>query len=241
MAKFRFKVVPTAAALIFTPLTFGLGVWQVDRHFQKMGAHHHVAEQVILSPLKNVDFKSIEDSDHWKRVELQGSFQSETALIGGKTEQSQPGYNLMQVFKTTDGTPIMVERGWLPREGINEWYAIAQENATDVPLIGQLRPIRHTYEMEPVEAKDFPASVWRPASQGELHRRWLPDEPFHYVVAGPMLRPHQSRNLETYPYSGWVPTPEDYSSFLYAIHWFVISIILLAICIGLGFRESKNE
>ena len=83
--------------------------------------------------------------------------------------------------------------------------------------------------MEPAPAPDFPTEVWRPGSQGEIHRRWLPDAPAIYITEGPVLREHQSKDLTQMPYRGFVPTPAEYNSFYYAIQWFLISVVLLGI------------
>jgi cytochrome oxidase assembly protein ShyY1 len=179
--------------------------------------------------------------NHWKLIELTGHYTEKTALIGGKMEQKQPGYNLLQLFQTDLGTQVIVERGWLPREDINTHFDSAMEGIEAVTLIGQLRPIRFKFEMDPVSAPDFPAPVWRPASQGEIHRRWLPDNPQVIVTAGPVLREHQSKDLTSMPYSGFVPTPAEYNSFFYAIQWFLISAILLGIGISLGVDRSNEE
>ena len=173
---------------------------------------------------------------------MTGSYDpTKTALIGGKMEQRQPGYNLLQLFKTDLGTPIIIERGWMPREDINKNYEMAMENIDTVKVVGQLRPIRFFYEMEPAPAPDFPTEVWRPSSQGEIHRRWLPGAETLYITEGPVLREHQSKDLTQMPYRGFVPTPAEYNSFFYAIQWFLISAILLGIGISLGIRRQDEN
>lgn len=237
----KFKILPTVVALVGVPLTFGLGVWQVNRHQQKMDAHVIVTARLAEPELSNTDLDSATEVDHWKTIKLTGTFQDKTALIGGKMEQNQPGYNLLQLFKTDTGKEIIVERGWMPRENINEHFKASMTGLEGVPLEGQLRPIRFQFEMEPIKAPDFPTLVWRPASQGEIHRRWLPDSPSLYVVAGPVLREHQSKDLTRMPYSGFVPTPAEYNSMFYAIQWFLISAILMGIWLAMGIVKTEES
>ncbi|MCH2119345.1 MAG: SURF1 family protein, partial [Pirellulales bacterium] len=210
----KIKLLPTLFALVGVPVTFGLGIWQVQRHLEKMAAHEIVSTRMEEPLLTGEALLTPKDSDHWKMIELEGRFESKTALIGGKMEQNQPGYNLLQLFTTKQGASIIVERGWMPREHLDANYERAMTGIDAVTLQGQLRPIRFLYEMEPVAAPDFPTSVWRPASQGEIHRRWLPDTPAIYVIAGPALREHQSKDLTQMPYAGFVPTPAEYNSLL---------------------------
>ena len=209
-----------------------------------MEAHEIVTSRLQEPELSNQDLVQATEADHWKQIRLTGTFLDKTALIGGKMEQNQPGYNLLQLFKTDTGKEIIVERGWIPREDLNENFEKAMTGLEGVPLVGQLRPIRFQFEMEPIEAPDFPTLVWRPASQGEIHRRWLPNNPSLYIVAGPILREHQSKDLTRMPYSGFVPTPAEYNSLFYAIQWFLISGILLLIWFAMGIvrapKAAKN-
>ena len=241
----KINLLPTLFAVVGVPLTFGLGIWQVQRHIQKMEAHRIVAERIDLPVLSNADLPKNLESDHWKLIELTGKFEDKTALIGGKMIQNQPGYNLIQLFTTDDGYQIMVERGWLPREDdkgdINDKFKEAMIGNEKAIVKGQLRPIRFHFEMEPIKAEDFPTLVWRPASQGEIHRRWLPENPPLYVVAGPVLREHQSKDLTRMPYSGFVPTPAEYNSLFYAIQWFLISAILFGIWVFMGRRKPESD
>ena len=237
----KLRILPTVVALIGVPLTFSLGVWQVQRHQQKMSAHEIVSERIQATPVDHTALATPDESDHWKLIRITGSYVDQTALIGGQMVQNQPGYNLLQLFQTDSGHSVIVERGWMPREDIGDHYNTAMSNNNNVTIEGQLRPIRFHFEMQPIQADDFPTYVWRPGSQGEIHRRWLPDEAQHYMVLGPVLREHQSKNLETMPYSGFVPTPAEYNSFFYAIQWFLISVILFAIWFAMGIVRNKEE
>ncbi len=233
-------ILPLFFAGFGVPLTFGLGVWQVQRHMVKMDAHELVHERISAPKLSNEALIEPKEEDHWKLIDITGSYTQKTALIGGKMEQRQPGYQMLHLFETDSGTPIIVERGWMPREDINKNHEMAMENIESITVTGQLRPIRFFHEMEPAPAPDFPAEVWRPGSQGEIHRRWLPDAPTIYITEGPVLREHQSKDLTQMPYRGFVPTPAEYNSFYYAIQWFVISMVLLGIGIKLGLSPEPT-
>ena len=116
----------------------------------------------------------------------------------------------------------------MPRENIGEHFNTAMENIQNITIEGQLRPIRFRFDMEPIEADDF-LPTYGGRVPKEIHKRWLPDVAEQYMILGPVLREHQSKNLETMPYSGFVPTPAEYNSFFYVVQWFLISVILFAI------------
>ena len=56
----KVNLLPTLFAAVGVPLTFGLGIWQVQRHLQKMDAHQVVAERIEMPRLSNADLSAAE-------------------------------------------------------------------------------------------------------------------------------------------------------------------------------------
>ncbi len=109
--RFRPRAWSVLAYLPVVAILLGLGSWQTHRGLQKQGLDAaldrdqaplvwHTGQAPRLDPPL--------------RVRVAGQYlQAPVLLQDSQSYQRQPGYHLWQVFRAEDGTPLLVNRGWL--------------------------------------------------------------------------------------------------------------------------------
>jgi cytochrome oxidase assembly protein ShyY1 len=143
-------------------ITLGLGLWQLDRRREKIEQLNDCREQVALPPLDESIFsqdRGTLETQRYRLVRLQGEWvHHETRLVGprpcprgdqgAQASAADPyGYFVVTPFRVAgteqpnvpqlDGGlinwPVLVNRGWIPRLEVNEyWQRVrqAEENLT---------------------------------------------------------------------------------------------------------------
>ena len=111
MKGFKLKIL--IFAIIFAPLTFSLGVWQVNRANEKIEILENYDKLLLSTPLAL-------DNDHknWQPVKTSGTFEDfiiyeDNAILDGKA-----GYKIYHLFKNLDSSYIFIHRGFVERNKI---------------------------------------------------------------------------------------------------------------------------
>ncbi|MCY0387158.1 SURF1 family protein [Robbsia sp. Bb-Pol-6] len=117
MRRPRIRVWPAAALVAVMAVTIALGFWQRDRAHQKetrqraivayahMPARRLGAERVSLAAIA------------YHRVVLRGHFLADRVVyLDNRSHQDRPGFHVLMPFAVTGGAPVLVNRGWLPRD-----------------------------------------------------------------------------------------------------------------------------
>lgn len=111
MKGFKLKIL--IFAIIFAPLTFSLGVWQVNRANEKIEILENYDKLLLSAPL-------VLDNDHknWQPVKTSGTFEDfiiyeDNAILDGKA-----GYKIYHLFKNSDNSYIFIHRGFVERNKI---------------------------------------------------------------------------------------------------------------------------
>jgi len=135
-------------------VVFGVGCWLLSQwQFSRQ------AEVVAANQLINKNFDSeprplsevIKPTDNWNReleylpVEVSGNYLPDsTYLVRNRPFDGRPGFLQLAAFKTTEGTVIWVERGWLPT-GNN------QDSPDNVPKLSDTK-MELTIRLRPSES-----------------------------------------------------------------------------------------
>ena len=110
--------------------TFGLGVWQSRRFFEKQEMVKSREADLAMEPTSHIpkDFKST-----FRRIQLQGTFQHNKELLVGPRgpppgalpdkpgssaqgmSSSPQGYFVLTPFVVDDNSIVLINRGWVPR------------------------------------------------------------------------------------------------------------------------------
>ena len=111
MKGFKLKIL--IFAIIFAPLTFSLGVWQVNRANEKIEILENY-DKLLLSASLALD----NDHKNWQPVKTSGTFEDfiiyeDNAILDGKA-----GYKIYHLFKNSDNSYIFIHRGFVERNKI---------------------------------------------------------------------------------------------------------------------------
>jgi len=116
----RSRTVVLLAALVTAGVTARLGVWQMDRAAQKKTLQQAVDTRRLMPPVATADLArdaaAVPDQVH-RRVELQGRWHPQaTVFLENRQMQGRPGFFVVTPLLLDDGTAVLVQRGWLPRD-----------------------------------------------------------------------------------------------------------------------------
>ena len=115
----RASVVLAAACLVVAG-TARLGVWQLDRAAQKVALQSAIDTRRDLPPLPSEALASTEEAlqeQVHRQVTLRGRWQREhTLFLENRQMAGQPGFFVLTPFTLVDGSTLIVQRGWIPRD-----------------------------------------------------------------------------------------------------------------------------
>jgi surfeit locus 1 family protein len=108
------------AAIVGAALTFRLGVWQLDRAAQKVALQQALDTRRALPPLPAAELATDAAgaaAQHHRRVALEGRWLPDaTVYLENRQMHGQPGFFVLTPLALADGSAVLVQRGWLPRD-----------------------------------------------------------------------------------------------------------------------------
>src|SRR5512139_2462795 len=127
----RRRWVVLLAALFALAATARLGVWQLDRAAQKIALQQRIDRRDALPPLDASALATTAEAaeaQHHRRVVLRGRWIGEhTVWLENRQMGGRPGFYMLTPLRLADGTAVLVQRGWVPRD---------PQDRTRVPVIG---------------------------------------------------------------------------------------------------------
>ena len=99
-------------AIIFAPITFSLGLWQIDRAAEK----DNIIER--FNELQNNPHKPINAEDkfaNWEPISSYGAFTQYIILEDNALLDGQAGYKVYQYFRFEKNSGVFVNRGFIAR------------------------------------------------------------------------------------------------------------------------------
>jgi surfeit locus 1 family protein len=120
MALRRSTAVVTIAAIAGAALTARLGFWQLDRAAQKNAIQTALDERRALPPLPAADLARDEAQaapQHHRAVVVEGRWLPDlTVYLENRPMAGRVGFVVVTPMLLADGTALVVQRGWLPRD-----------------------------------------------------------------------------------------------------------------------------
>ena len=99
-------------AIIFAPITFSLGLWQIDRAAEK----DNIIEK--FNELQNNPHKSVNNEEsfvNWEPISSYGSFTDYILLEDNALLDGVAGYKVYQYFRFEENSGFFVNRGFIAR------------------------------------------------------------------------------------------------------------------------------
>ena len=144
-----------AATLLAAALTARLGLWQLDRANQKLSLQAAIDARAAMPALDAREWPSVAEqvgAVRHRRVQLAGHWLTEHAvLLDNRPMQGRTGFYLVMPLRLDDGSAVLVQRGWLPRDA-NERSRVSLPPAQPerVQVSGRLaQALPRLYEFEP--------------------------------------------------------------------------------------------
>lgn len=127
-----------AAVLVGFPL---LGLWQLDRHEEREATNAALTERADQPAVDGDALDGDPEALAYRRVELSGTWQAhQEVMLSARPLDGRPGHHLLTVLRLADGTPVLVDRGWVPYETDAPPVAEAAPPSGEVDVSGVLLP-----------------------------------------------------------------------------------------------------
>ncbi len=220
----RRRALVLVAALVGVAVTARLGLWQLDRAAQKTALQAAIEERAALPPLEAAGLARTADAvaaQEHRRVVLRGRWSgAHTVYLENRQMDQRPGFYAVTPLVLGDGTAVLVQRGWLPRDPLDRTrLAPVRDDEGEVEVLGRIAPaLARLYEFAP--------------STGGRIRQNLDIEDFARET-GLSLRPLAVVQLDTPFFAGdgllrrWpAPAIDVHKHYGYAFQWFALAALI---------------
>lgn len=140
------RLIVALAALAAVSGTARLGLWQLDRAAQKSAAQQQLDARAALPPLDATQLAAdaaAAGQQHHRAVRLTGRWRAahtvflDNRQLGG----GRPGFFVVTPLQLADGSAVLVQRGWAPRDAADRSRLPAVPTPSDmVALEGRIAP-----------------------------------------------------------------------------------------------------
>ena len=216
--------------LLLLLLVLSLGVWQIDRGYNKKELENTFLERQS-QPVKEIKYNAFLESDLYRNVVLEGKYLEKIFFLDNRIHNGKPGLKVFSPFETTNNNLVLVSRGW-----------IELEDRSKLPLINTTKNVLKIQGVLRPESQDFVLK------NEEMNNRNNPillqtvnlSELSNFL--GKPLSPY-ILELSELSESAFVKTwqPINLSSFRhfgYAVQWFGLAVVLI---VGYVFFLRKGE
>jgi len=117
------KFIPLIFSLGGILTTLALGTWQIQRLIWKEGLIAATEQAATLDPLRELPTEGYKEKQFHK-VRVSGHYLDDPQFhIAARYHKSQLGYHVITPFKTSNGTLVLVNRGWIPADQKQQSFA----------------------------------------------------------------------------------------------------------------------
>jgi surfeit locus 1 family protein len=215
------------AALLFTALTARLGLWQLDRAAQKNQRQTALDSRMALPPLPLAELARDAQTaaqQHHRAVRLEGQWLADrTVYLENRQMNGRPGFYAVTPLRMDDGSAVLVQRGWLPRDLMDRTRIVAAPPAAGrVAVQGRIAPA-------PGRLYEFEGAASGPIRQnldvdGYARETGLPLRP-RTVVQEDGPSPPEDGLLRQWPR----PAADVHKNYGYAFQWFALGALILGL------------
>ena len=217
-----------------------LGIWQLDRLEQRRAFNAQV-DLARGQPVLDLNHEGA-DTDltqmEWRTVQYSGEYDfANQVAIRNQYYVGRYGYHLMTPLRS-DGTAVLVDRGWIPADGNSAAADWRQYDASgEVQVMGQIRlgqgkPAFGGIE-DPVPADGSGLEVWNNADVEKIALQL----PYPILAVYIQEQPDPADEQPPIPFQPEIELTEG-PHFGYAMQWFIFASVL---SIGYPFFVRKQE
>jgi surfeit locus 1 family protein len=216
---------PLIATVVLAALSARLGVWQLARAAQKIALQQSLLARGALPALELQALARHRDevvAQVHRRAVLSGHWLAErTVYLDNRPMHGRVGFYVVTPLQLADGSAVLVERGWLPRDFEDRTHITPPPTPPgDVTVNGQLAP-------GPARLYEFTADAGGPIRQN------LDPDRFAQEIGVP-LRPLSLRQRGGDAADGlardWpAPAIDVQKHYGYAFQWFALCALTIAL------------
>lgn len=211
-----------------------LAPWQLGKNSRTQATNHRLEKAFHADPvpLSKVITKTaspptgtIDESNEWKRVNLQGSFLADEELVlRNRPVNSDAAYQILTPFRADDGTVIMVNRGYVRPESGSRIPSFAPPPSGKVTIQGYTRLDEPAPEEPKTTHDDGYTEITNLSSS--CYKKEIPQE--NFVKGYVQLEENQPGTLNAIP----LPQLDSGPYLSYGIQWITFGILAP---LGLGY------
>jgi surfeit locus 1 family protein len=212
------------AALAGAALTARLGLWQLDRADQKLRLQDALLKQRALPALAESalarDAAAASQQLH-RLVFLEGQWRAErTVYLDNRQMNDRPGFYALTPLMLDDGSAVLVQRGWMPRDPADRTHITAPP-----PPAGRVH-VQGRIALDSPRLFEFDAVASGPIRQNLAVAKYaqeaaLPLRPLVVVQEDGQSAPADGL-LRQWP----APAADVYKHYGYAFQWFAMSTLI---------------
>jgi len=226
--KFEPSIGSTLATLAMLAVLVWLGTWQVQRLHWKTDLLARIDAQMAATPAPLPE--KITDPDGWeyRRVSVTGSFDyTHEFLVQPRTQDGKTGYHMVVPFRRVSGGEVLVNRGWISDDTMKK----ALRPAGTLKLEGVLQIPQKSY-FTPDNAPAQKQWYWIDTAAMAKAAKIAAVPPLVMTV------PPQKAGVYPAGYKLAANIPNDHKQ--YAIFWYGMTIVLLAIYFLSGLKKPQQ-
>lgn len=219
------------AAVAMVALTLRLGFWQLDRAAQKNQRQANIQLRQNLPPLPAQELANASaslDPQLHRAVELQGRWSAEhTVFLDNRAMNSRAGFYVVTPLVLADGTAVLVQRGWLPRDPVERTLvAVPPTPEGMVRVPGRIAPPpARLFEFDGAASGAIRQNLDLEAFALESRLRLRPLSVLQLQPAQSAAGPVADGLLRDWPQ----PAADVYKHYGYAFQWFALAALTLAL------------
>ena len=247
LAMFRRKwILATLVVFAASAVCIRLGIWQLDRLEQRRTFNAHYLATTNMAPLildsaaQAPDLPAME----YRAVTVTGTFDFEHQVaLRNRYHADQYGYHLLTPLILSDGSAVIVERGWIPAEGNanpSDWRKYDQpgeQTISGIIRLGQSKPDVGGVPDPNGDHLDFWNIVNLERISLQIPNRLLPIFVQPNPDETPVVEPVETR-APPYPYQPTIEITEG-PHFGYALQWFTFAVVFFVGYL-IYLRKSEN-
>lgn len=212
------------------PLLIWLGLWQVQRLEWKLGLVERMEER-LDAPAVNIDGQLLTSADEYRRYSVTGQFLSDTEFHWLTTSDVfGVGYQVFVPFQLADGRRVIINRGYIPVALKDPATRTARNSIETFEAIARIPQIPGALDAE----NDVAANIW-----------FTRDIAAMIVLTGdenyiPLYLERDGQvSADVWPKPGAAQAKLVNNHLDYALTWFGLAIVLLAIY--LAFHNAQGR
>jgi surfeit locus 1 family protein len=234
------------AALVFAGLA-ALGTWQVQRLFWKLDLIERVDQRVrapAIDALGPAQWRQVDAAaDEYRHVRLRGVFHHDRETLVQASTVLGSGFWVLTPLEQTDGSWVLVNRGFVPPEGRDRRVRATTEPQGQTTVAGLLRlpePVPYggfLRRNDPAAGRWFSRDV-----QGIASARGLSGPVAPYFVdadaaSSSALRPSPDNGPSVWPVGGLTVVSFRNHHLVYAVTWYALALMVA----GAAWYVARDE